>query len=69
MSDHKERACTYCGDLLHHEDDCTERDAPGMVECSECGILIPDDDTGNVPYCARCWNMLDYLSSLCISRY
>lgn len=22
MSDHRERACTKCGSLLHHEDNC-----------------------------------------------
>jgi hypothetical protein len=44
-------------------------DGPDLVECSECGVLIPDDDSGNIPYCAKCWNMLDQLSSLSISRY
>lgn len=33
-------------------------DGPGEVECLECGRLISDDDTGNHPYCADCWDRL-----------
>jgi hypothetical protein len=35
MSDHRARACTFCGSLLHHEHDCKARRryrAEGVVE-------------------------------------
>jgi len=34
-------------------------DGPGEVACLECNTLIPDDDTGNPPYCNRCWQTLE----------
>lgn len=39
MSDHSERSCTYCGSLLHHEDDCPQRLANKATPCRICGCL------------------------------
>jgi hypothetical protein len=40
--------------MLEEEHD----DGPGVTFCLECNTEIPDDDTGNTPYCSRCWIML-----------
>jgi hypothetical protein len=54
MSDHRERACTMCGSLLHHEDICPKRagaDARGLpdgtiVTCELCPFPHPKGDDG-----------------------
>lgn len=59
MSDHSERACTKCGSLLHHEEDCTPARAEAGVtqaprsDAEELRILSDDSPngcpTGTVP--------------------
>lgn len=59
VSDHVERACTFCGSYLHHEDDC-ERRREEVMDAAE-GVSTPsgfgtplDDTTMRRPYdCER----------------
>lgn len=46
MSDHRERACQYCGCLLHHEDRCPQKerdDKRNATCCRGCGRPFPDE--------------------------
>lgn len=52
MSDHNERACSYCGSLLHHESKCP--DDMG-VNCPKCKTRITIQNAGGWrTFCADC---------------
>lgn len=51
MSDHNERACTKCGSLLHHENDCPTPNQPEAVDEAE---LTNDDFTLRRQTCKCC---------------
>lgn len=48
MSDYRERACTRCGSLLHHEDKCTGHPYRAESLCQCPAHLIHID--GELPY-------------------
>lgn len=44
--------------LKLEEHEVGDQDFPvSEVPCAECGKLIPEDDTGEIPFCWDCWKL------------